>query len=575
MMITHNIAVTQIQHYLIVASSDMQFGCLNCIKKRMLDNKFIKPDQCMHVKLNPDVMDEAITNSIIEEVKKSSGEIYYLYNLYSKVLFKGIFLKYPQCEECGETESADRLREMEIVSDYDILTDGYRAKDFDELIKTIDRYLSSLVHMDIGWFKNHYRSISDSLPMISLDGYLGKVNYDSYGRKFTYKQAYYTAILEGLERHQGGAPSMRSEWIVNEQNLSNQKKSFLSLKRFIHYTEDHYNSLHFPFPKYKTDDVIIWRSVYSLSQQCDTMVPEQIIYFNNHRFYKRKMEERYLPDSSNGVAMGSNMIEAALSGLFEIIERDAFMVHWFSRSTPVKLENLEDVNNLNIKLMLCYLEYFGYSIHVFDITLESEVPTYWVLAELNDFSNPQKLAFYTSAGANVDPFKAIESALIEITTSVKAFLIYKQVKYKDKNIDEMIKDYYQVEFLEDHLMLFSSPKMKDALSFALNSSKKADAAQSLAERAGKWVYSNQKQLLHDIIETMKLYHKDILQANLTSPSLHRLGLNCVKIIVPTMQSIYFGYRQQNINKMRIKQAVLINKLDGNTDELNPVPHPFP
>lgn len=49
----------------------------------------------------------------------------------------------------------------------------------------------------------------------------------------------------------------------------------------------------------------------------------------------------------------------------------------------------------------------------------------------------------------------------------------------------------------------------------------------------------------------------------------------MKILIPTMQNIGFGYLYQNINQERIQQAVQLNNLDGETEVMNCEPHPFP
>lgn len=574
-MIKEKIAIERVQHYIVIASESHAHGCINCIKSRMIDNQFIKPNRIETSFIDLKKIDYSIVDELKNQLSALNTDFYYKYNLFTKEITKSLMLKYPQCEICGEAETIQKLEELKIESTGTRIGADYRAKDFNEIVKGLKENVTSLIHPETGWFKNHYRSVTDSMPLIALDGYLSKVNYDSYGRNYTYKKAYYTAVLEGLERHQGVAPSTYAGYQTNENALLNQNKEFISLERYLHFDSGHYNNEEFRFDRYETGDPILWRYVYSLTKERYILAPEQIIYFSNHHFYKKRMEKRYLPDSSNGVALGSNIDEASISGLFELIERDAFMVYWFSRSTPTKLENIEGLGSTGIQLILAYLDYIGYDVHLFDITLESKVPTYWVLMELKDKTNTNKMAFYTAAGANINPLQAIESALIEASTSIKAFLVFREKRYKNKDVDSMITNFNNVKFLEDHLFLYSSYKMEYALSFALKSSKKIDAVASISKHNFYDQSTTQRELLNQIIAYMKPYHEEILQANLTSEPLKRLGFNCVKISVPTMQNISFGYEQQNVNTNRIKQGVEINQLDGDPDKINPHPHPFP
>ncbi len=261
-----------------------------------------------------------------------------------------------------------------------------------------------------------------------------------------------------------------------------------------------------------------------------------------------------------------------------MIERDSFLVHWYSKSSPLKVEGITTLGNKNINLIIAYLRSLGYHVHIFDITLESEVPSFWVLVELDEaMEGEDKIAFYTSAGTDIDPEKAIESALVEVSTSIRSFVGYQKLLYKDKGIipEDFIKDYKKINMLEDHLYLYSSPKMRFAFNFAIHTDRVV-GAKEMRENRSTYLnkYSTQGELFHTIINKLSSYH-DIYQANLSSVTLKNLGFNCVKMVIPTMQNIAFGYKYQNINVERIRQAVQLNDLNGNTEVMNVEPHPFP
>lgn len=564
-----------VQHYVIVLPSKSSEGCLDCLKARMTDNRFIRLERLQASELQLGFHDHKVIEELAREAELGPVDRYYAYHLFTKEIMKGRLLQYPQCPTCGVEESLPLLEQLELHSDMKLQGHHYRTKSFADVVESLKPLVSSLIHPVTGWFKQHFRSVSDSMPLIALDGYLQQVNYDAYGRNFTYKAAYYTAILEGLERHHGVAPHSFAAFHASEAELSEQGQAFHSLKQHLHFDAGVYDLPGFIYDRYSSHDRILWRYAYSLTRQAHTLIPEQIIYFSNHHFYREPKEKRYLPDSSNGVALGSTLEEATLSALFELIERDSFMVHWFSRSAPVRLEQLEGIPSEAVRLMLAYLDVMGYRVHLFDITLESGVPSFWVLLELKDPSNRDKLAFYTAAGANLHPVKAIESALIEATTSIRAFLVFRELKYKGKNVEAMVEDYHQVRFLEDHLYLYSSPRMARALAFATNSPRRIRAAEAITGYLDRPAPPTQRECVEMLVDRLKPHHPEILLANMTSRSLFKMGYNCVKAIIPSFQNISFGYDQQNINRDRIRQAVIMNRLDGDAESLNPDPHPFP
>ncbi|WP_084288017.1 YcaO-like family protein [Paucisalibacillus globulus] len=565
-LVTH-----EINQYILVAYESNKLGCMECVRKRIQDKGL---NHSVSFKPEVNQLDSLIVEELKREVVKEEGHYYFAYNLLTKEINKLLMIKYPQCNGCKVEETIEELEEKAIIPTNDTMNYGYRAKSFDETIRVFTRDMDSFLHPLFGLFDTHSRNISDSMPLISLYVTLGRRKFDAHGRQETYKGSFFTAMLEGLERFHGVAPPTTSRYYASEQSLANQKEDFVSLFRFSHLPESLFSEEFVQVEEYSTDTDIFWRYAYSFNQKKYKLIPEEVIYFSTHDFYDKPHNKRYLLDSSNGIALGSNTIEAALGGLFEIIERDSFLVHWYSKSSPIRVEGITNLGNKNINLMIAYLQSIGYKVHIFDVTLESEVPTFWVLIELVE-EDEEKIAFYTTAGTHINPEDAIESALVEASTSIRSFMMYQKRIYKGIVPTDFVEDYKKIVKLEDHLYLYSSPKMRFAFDFAIQTDRVMDAKE-LVEKRSTYLnkFSNQGKLLDTLISKLTIYH-EIFQANLSSNTLKSLGLNCVKIIVPTMQNIGFGYLYQNINRDRIKQAVMLNGLNGETEVMNREPHPFP
>lgn len=568
------IASQQINQYIIVAYETHKLGCIECVRNRLEDKSLIQEVY----RLEADTFDFKIIEELKEEVLKEDGHYYYVYNLLTKESSKLLMIKYPQCPGCSEIESIQLLKESAIIPKDDRINHGYRQRSFSQTIELFQKNMDSFLHPVFGLFDTHSRNISDCMPLISLFVSIGRRRFDAHGRRETYKGAFFTAILEGLERFHGIVPSSSTCLHMSELELVKKKEDYVSLWKFNHLPDtlfDHENIL---VEKYSENTKIFWRYAYSLNKNKYVLVPEEIIFFSTHDFYKEPNNKRYILDSSNGVALGSNLMEASIGGLFEVIERDSFLVHWYSKSRPIRVEGITTLGNKNINMIIAYLETLGYQVHIFDITLESEVPTFWVLLEYNGVINHDDvIAFYTSAGTDINPEAAIESALVEASTSIRSFVGYQKLLYKDKNVkpEDYINDYKKIKMLEDHLYLYSSTKMRFAFEFALHTDRVIEAKE-LIKRRSTYLnkYSTQGDLFNAIINKL-ICHHDIYQANLSSRTLKNFGFNCVKILIPTMQNIGFGYLYQNINVERIKQAVQLNGLDGRTEVMNDDPHPFP
>ncbi|QXW53627.1 YcaO-like family protein [Bacillus velezensis] len=90
------------------------------------------------------------------------------------------------------------------------------------------------------------------------------------------------------------------------------------------------------------------------------------------------------------------------------------------QKTPKRID-VSSSNNLQIKLVLKQLDDLGYDVHLFDITLETDIPAVWVLAV--NRKDGVNLKYYNAAGAHYNPEKAIFSGLVEVATSA---LIYEK-----------------------------------------------------------------------------------------------------------------------------------------------------
>ncbi|QKY71290.1 YcaO-like family protein [Lentibacillus sp. CBA3610] len=567
----NNIATYKHNEYIFIAYEQHERGCITCIKKRIKAKKnpaFIKF-------LNTTTFDKHLINILKDEIRSYDGQYYFVLNLMTKECKKVRMYKYPQCEGCSEEDTIIKNEQFRIIDSKAKMLYGIRSKSLNTVIKKIEENLDSFVNSDFGLFDKVTRSISDSMPLLSTEFFIGDRIIDAHGRTDTFKGSYYTALLEGLERLQGAIPNFTSCFYNSEEELMNHNEDYIPLSTFIHFSEEQYANSDFPYKPYKISDRIFWKYAYSIKRKKYILVPEQIIYFALDSYPDVK-KKSFLGSSSNGVALGANYYEAAITGLFEIIERDSFFVYWFSKSSPERLTDVQGLGDQNINMMINYLWFFGYKTHIFDITLESQVPSYWVLLERQN-SDDYKLAFYTAAGSNIDPIKAIESALVEASTSIRAFLRFKDTRYESKNIKDFLKDYSNVRNLEDHLFLYSSIHMKKALAFALETPHSIKAEDSIKKRSVLLRKRNltQMEFFEEITNDIMEFHDDILIVNLTNRSLQDLDLNCVKVVIPTMQDISFGYILQNVNSTRISDGVRINELKGSEEVVNHEPHPFP
>lgn len=506
-------------------------------------------------------LDKLFTELLDTELAEGS---YYTFNLNSKIFSKRTVLDLSLV-----TNDVDKFGELNKVSKFE-----FRTKEFNEIAKDLKANHSSLVDPLVGIFKGHYRGIADSMPLIAFDAKLGTRSFDAYGRANTYKKAYFTGLLEGLERFHSVGSIHTQAIIASEKELIDSGKAFVPFQKFCHYTWEHYRSRHFELGIYSPEKPIRWINTYSVKEEREILIPEQIAYFSSEQVLIETDEEKYISETSNGTAVGSCWTEAAIAGIFELIERDSFLVYWYTKSSPIKVTNLMECQDKEIKMILGYINMMDYEPHLFDITLESNVPTYWLLLEYKG-DDPDALSFYTAAGSNLNPYSAIKSAFVEATTSIKVFKEYMYKKYSIEEMEKLKRDFNEVKKLEDHLYLYSSETMKQYLDFALKTGKNEELKSNMMKRLPDDKEISQSKLLHDIVSRITEDENDIYITDLSTKFLTDIGLSCVKVHIPEYQNIGFGSQYQNVNLERLMNAIKLNNLDGNLDDIYQAPHPFP
>ena len=81
----------------------------------------------------------------------------------------------------------------------------------------------------------------------------------------------------------------------------------------------------FPFEPFDPERPINWVWGYSFSQKRPILVPEILAY------YSLGDGDGFVYETSNGGALGGSLEEANLYGIFEVVERDSFLMTWYGQ----------------------------------------------------------------------------------------------------------------------------------------------------------------------------------------------------------------------------------------------------
>ncbi|OOE12545.1 TOMM precursor leader peptide-binding protein [Fictibacillus arsenicus] len=494
------------------------------------------------------------------EKSQTAQHVLFLH-LHTFKLSRHFFLPDPYCSVCGvlPEDSVDSAK-ISLKQSPKTSMESYRCRSIEELQNVLSKdYLDSRTGV-LNFKRYDYLSpFADTvvnLPLLSG-------NELNAGRTHSYAHSELSGILEGLERYCGYAP--RGKRTTVYEPYSKVEKYALDSDSIGVHTKEQYERPHFPFNPLDRDRPVHWVWGYSLTEDRPILVPETYAY------YSLGGGEGFVYETSNGCAVGGSLEEAILYGIFEIVERDAFLMAWYGQ-LPIPRLDCKTIDDTELQLMLHRLQSItGYEIHLFNSTTENGIPSIWAMAKN---TNDNGLNLLCAAGAHLDPIRAVKGAVQELSGML---LNMDDVFVKNrKKYEEMLYDSYRIRHMEDHSMLYGLKEAEKRMFFLLDKRMKRNFKDEF-----KPVRQTADLLddLNGVLDTFKKLKLEVIVVDQTGPELKRNGLHCVKVVIPGMLPMTFGHhltRLEGLDRVLTVPAKLGYVQQPLTyGELNPYPHPFP
>jgi ribosomal protein S12 methylthiotransferase accessory factor len=381
----------------------------------------------------------------------------------------------------------------------------------------------------------------------------------SAGRATTPDEARRTALFETLERHAGFAPGgARPGPRTTYRELDGRA---LDPRTLVLHSPEQYCDPSFPFRPFHEDRLLTWVWGWSFRQRSAVAVPASTVYYG--AWPGAIEDERIACETSSGCALGRSVAEAAARALLEVIERDGFLMAWYSRRTRCRLD-LASARDPRIRLLAVRLERLGYTPLVWDVTQELGVPVMWATAVAESADRPRS---FSGCGCNPDPEAAAWSALAEVACG----LLHLEERYRREreHASALWSDLAAVRTMEDHGLLYAAPEAERALGFLRRDGREVATFEERFGAGGAgpggWAW-RWRRLFAGVIGA----GLDVIAVDQTNPVQSRLGLAAVRVLVPGALPMTFGH----VNR-RLEGADRLARRLGDEDVVNPWPHPFP
>ncbi|GAA2272595.1 MULTISPECIES: TOMM precursor leader peptide-binding protein [Kitasatospora] len=478
------------------------------------------------------------------------------------------FLPDPDCPGCGGLP-ADHPPSLMDTARPKPDRDTYRvrdlATDWDILVRTyVDGHTGVIRQLDV---RTDYR-----YPMVSAPLHLpGGEQEAGFGRDLDYASCARTALAEALERLGGARPGGRRTTVrASYRSVAEQAVCPTELGL---YPPERYAQPGFPYPPFDPDLELNWVWGHSFGRDAPVLVPEDYAYYRTRHGSSLARPLAY--EVSNGCALGGCLEEAALHGIVELAERDAFLLTWYAR-LPVPRVDLATVADPRIGMLAERIRQdSGHRVAAFATTTEHGIPTAWVMA-VHPASGAEPAAI-CAAGAHFDPERALLNGLLELTAN----LGWNRVAHREEaaRIAAMVADPDLVREMRDHALLYCHPAAFDRFGFLPGEDAGLPVAAAFARATCRPRGEDLRTDLAEVIARFTGRGQDVIVVDQTTDEHRAGGLACAKVIVPGLLPMTFGHRMRRTHGLPrlLRLPAELGYRHGPLDpsEVNPHPHPFP
>ncbi|MFD3269273.1 TOMM precursor leader peptide-binding protein [Paenibacillus dendritiformis] len=393
---------------------------------------------------------------------------------------------------------------------------------------------------------------------------LGYYDEVTGGRSHSYADSQLAAILEGLERFCGTTP--RGKRTVVFDSYSRLKDTAMDPSKAGFHSKEQFELPDFAFTPFDPEAPMEWVWGYSFLQERPILVPHLLAY------YSLGYGGGFVYETSNGCAVGGSLEEAILYGIFEVVERDSFLMTWYAR-LPVPRLDPDSSGDRELSMMIHRLRAVtGYEVLLYNTTMENGIPSLWAIAK---GGTEHRVNLVCAAGAHLDPVRAAKSAIHELAGMIP--MTEERWRKRKLEAESMFEDSFQVQQMEDHALLYSLPQAEERLQFLLDERR---PVRTFAEEFPS--VPAHKDLTDDLQQVLQMFRSlqmDVIVVDQSSSETLRNGLRCVKVLIPGMLPMTFGHHLRRLEGLdRVLEVPM--KL-GYADrrltpqEVNPYPHPFP
>jgi ribosomal protein S12 methylthiotransferase accessory factor len=365
------------------------------------------------------------------------------------------------------------------------------------------------------------------------------------------------ALMEGFERYSlYTVPKKILKASLTQ--LRKQAKSFLDPDQVVSFTTQQLQQPQFKNFQRTSSSVFGWVAGKSLESNKSTLLPAQLVYLT---YSRSKSEPSIHVPLSTGAAASSSREGAILSGIFEVVERDAFMITYLNRLERDQVDLDSDPELERIKKLAQ-----EYQLEPYLIDISSDLSIYSFLGVLIDKTGKGPvISLGLKSGLN--PQSTMLGALQE-AFHPRAWVRSQMIEHQGHKHAESST----CRTLVDRALFWSNLQHLHLVDFLFNT-------RMPIKKVGNYKNLSTGETKKDLQKVKTILQQHGLQGfycDITPEKLKGAGVKCVKVLIPQLQPLYlddlFPYHG-GVRLYDVPQKLFPNRslsIQGLLD----VPHPF-
>lgn len=313
------------------------------------------------------------------------------------------------------------------------------------------------------------------------------------------------------------------------------------------------------------DSPTYWVWGTSLTSGQARLVPASQVYLNY------KLDDGEIApgrNASTGLAAGTTIEEAILTGLFEVVERDCFAISWLQHHVGPRIV----IDDPELERVLVDRFHFGHpsvDFTFYDITLDVPIPSLFAVMQRPAEYGP---ALCVTSVSRLSMKDAVRKGLCELGQELP-YLRFLRHQLADW---EPLPDHSDVVTFDHHFTLYS--KRPDLVGEAMAFCRRVEDEVPLSElpdyRTGR--------VLGDVercVAVLAEHGYEVIVVDITTEDVRELGWCVVRVVVPGLVPLHGNHNRPFLGLPRLWEIPgKLRWAENGWDPaagLNPHPHPFP